>query len=304
MRISFGASGVVGGWIDGKDENSGALTGVWAVTNTRDAIWDSMRARETLATSGTRMKVRLFAGRGLPATDDARTLVESGYAQGVPMGSTLAHLTRAPTFAVYAVKDPAGANLDHIQIIKGWVDADGAHHEKIVDVVWSGNRKPDASGKLPPVGNTGGLEHATLHERHRRDRTDRQLDRPRLRSRDGCGVLPARAGDSDAALEHLRRGPKRSAVARRRGDSGSRAGVEFADLVHAVKVLSPTADLPRLSKSPHRSTTGGPKLHARTTASRRIHPAIGRTSRRMDTMLDALPIRRRLRCVGRARQRC
>jgi hypothetical protein len=151
----------VGGWIGGKDENPGSLTGVWATSNTRGAIWDAMRARETFATSGTRMKVRFFAGDGLPvATHDARALVEQGYKHGVPMGGTLTRPLKAPTFNVYAMKDPEGANLDRIQIIKGWVDVTGEHHEKIVDVVWSGNRKPDANGKLPPVGNSVDLKTA------------------------------------------------------------------------------------------------------------------------------------------------
>jgi hypothetical protein len=151
----------VGGWIDGKDENPGALTGIWAESNTRGALWDAMRARETFATSGTRMKVRFFAGEGLPAAgSDAKALVEQGYKQGVPMGSTLTGLKTGPTFNVYAMKDPDGANLDRIQVIKGWVGQDGKHNEKIVDVAWSGDRKVDASGKLPVVGNTVDLKTA------------------------------------------------------------------------------------------------------------------------------------------------
>lgn len=153
----------VGGWIDGKDENPGALTGVWAESNTRGAIWDAMRARETFATSGTRLKVRLFAGAGLPAAGaDAKALVEQGYRQGVPMGGTLAGLKSAPTFNVHAMKDPDGANLDRIQIIKGWVDAQGKHHEKIIDVAWSGGRLRAAGGKLPAVGNTVDLKTAKV----------------------------------------------------------------------------------------------------------------------------------------------
>jgi hypothetical protein len=151
----------VGGWIDSKDENPGALTGIWASENTRAALWDAMRARETFATSGTRMKVRLFGGAELPAKpQDPATLVRQGYASGVPMGGTLAGLRKAPTFSVHAMKDPQGAHLDRIQIIKGWVDAKGGHHEKIVDVAWAGERKPGANGKLPAVGNTVDLKTA------------------------------------------------------------------------------------------------------------------------------------------------
>jgi hypothetical protein len=151
----------VGGWIDGKDENPGALTGVWAPENTRSALWDAMKNRETFATSGTRLKVRFFAGAELPANpQDPATMVQQGYAQGVPMGGTLRGLSGAPTFTVYAMKDPEGANLDRIQIIKGWVDAKGGHHEAIINIVASGDRKAAPDGKLPPVGNSVDLKTA------------------------------------------------------------------------------------------------------------------------------------------------
>ena len=153
--------GEVGGWLEAIDENPGALTGVWAESNTRGAIWDAMAARETFATSGTRMKVRLFGGDALPADPpDGKALVEQGYADGVPMGGTLEGLTGAPTFTVWALKDPTGANLDRIQIVKGWVDADGSHHERIVDVAWSDDRAPGPDGELSPVGNTVDVETA------------------------------------------------------------------------------------------------------------------------------------------------
>ena len=154
-------SGDVGGWLDVKDENPGALTGVWAESNTRAALWDSLKARETFATSGPRLRVRLFAGEGLPAAVDAKTLIETGYAKGVPMGGTLSRLRASPVFYVYGVKDPQGANLDRLQIVKGWVDATGAHHEKIYNVAWSGDRKPGPGGDLPVVGNTVDLNTAT-----------------------------------------------------------------------------------------------------------------------------------------------
>ncbi len=151
----------VGGWIDGKDENPGALTGVWAAQNTRAALFDAMHARETFATSGTRIKLRFFGGGALPTDPkDAKTLVQQGYAQGVPMGGTLSALKTAPHFTVHAMKDSQGANLDRIQIIKGWVDAQGRHQEKIVDVVGAGQRQRGADGKLPPVGNTVDLSTA------------------------------------------------------------------------------------------------------------------------------------------------
>ncbi len=147
-------TGEIDGWIKGPEANPGSITGVWAPKNTRGAIFDAMRAKETFVTSGPRIKPRFFAGTGLQATNDPARMVLDGYANGVPMGGSLTALTEAPTFTVQAMKDPAGANLDRIQIIKGWVDAAGEPQEKIVDVVWSGDRARGADGKLPPVGNT------------------------------------------------------------------------------------------------------------------------------------------------------
>ena len=160
--VELRRTGEVGGWIKAKDLNPGALTGVWANQNTRGAIWDAMKARETFATSGPRIKVRLFGQLGKSeAPADARTLVESGYALGVPMGGTLHADGDNPTFTVLAMKDPNGANLDRIQIIKGWVDADGKPQDKVYDVGWSDKRSPGKDGKLPPVGNSVDLTNAT-----------------------------------------------------------------------------------------------------------------------------------------------
>lgn len=152
-------TGGVGGWIDGSDLSIGSLAGVWAEENTRGSIWDAMKRRETFATSGTRLKVRMFGGVGLSATEPL-TMAADGYANGVPMGGVLGASDQAPTFTVYAEKDAMGANLDRIQIIKGWVDASGEIHEKIIDVVWSGDRAVGDDGKLPPVGNTVDLKTA------------------------------------------------------------------------------------------------------------------------------------------------
>lgn len=151
----------VGGWIDGVDLSIGSLAGVWAEENTRASIWDAMKRRETFATSGPRVKVRMFGGAGLDAAvTDPAAMVEDGYVNGVAMGGVLPVPGAAPTFTVYAEKDPDGANLDRIQIIKGWVDAEGQIHERIINVVWSGDRAPDAAGKLPDVGNTVDLKTA------------------------------------------------------------------------------------------------------------------------------------------------
>ena len=149
----------VGGWVKGNDLNPGALTGVWAESNTRGAIWDAMRRREAFATSGTRMKVRFFGGWSY-ASDIVKgpDMIKAAYAGGVPMGADLskAPAGKSPTFVVWAMKDPDDANLDRIQIVKGWVDAAGAKHDRVFDVVWSGadSRKRGAGGKVPPVGNT------------------------------------------------------------------------------------------------------------------------------------------------------
>ncbi len=153
--------GDISGWISVRESNPGSVTGVWATRNTRGAIWDAMKARETFVTSGSRIRVRFFGGTRLTANPtDAAALVKEGYASDVPMGGTLQALTGAPTFTVHAMKDPDGANLDRIQIIKGWVDAKGEPQDRIIEVVWSGDRKPGAGGKLPPVGNTVDLKTA------------------------------------------------------------------------------------------------------------------------------------------------
>ena len=137
---------------------------VWATENTREAIWDAMKRRETYGTSGTRMTVRFFGGYDYSADDaKSRYIAEAGYAKGVPMGGDLAAAPAAkpPTFLVAALKDPVGANLDRVQIVKGWIDASGTAQEKIYDVAWSADRKPGADGKLPPVGDTVDVERAT-----------------------------------------------------------------------------------------------------------------------------------------------
>lgn len=148
------------GWISARDSNPGSIAAVWATKNTRGAIWDAMKARETFATSGTRIKVRFFGSGSLLEAADPHAMVEQGYAEGVPMGGSLSALDSAPTFSVWAMKDPDGANLDRIQIIKGWVDAAGEPQETIIDAVWSGDRQRGPDGKLPAVGNTVDLETA------------------------------------------------------------------------------------------------------------------------------------------------
>ena len=144
---------------------SSGYAAVWATENTREALFDAMERRETYATTGTRMVVRFFGGWDFgPKDAHDRMPARIGYGKGVPMGGDLAKAPagKAPTFLVAALKDPIGANLDRIQVVKGWVDAKGEVQEKVYDVAWSGDRKPDPkTGKVPSVGSTVDVENAT-----------------------------------------------------------------------------------------------------------------------------------------------
>ena len=147
-----------------REFSSGGLAGVWAKANTREEIFDAIARKETFATSGTRMKVRFFGG--FEFTDEtlgSKDWLATAYAKGVPMGGDLSKApeSKAPTFLIAALKDPAGANLDRIQIIKGWVDENGDTHEKIYDVALSDDRRAGNDGKVPPVGNTVNMKDAT-----------------------------------------------------------------------------------------------------------------------------------------------
>jgi hypothetical protein len=131
------------------DTSPGALAGVWAISNTREAIWDAMLAKETFATSGPRIKVRAFAGQGFDKDyDNYEKLVKDGYGKGVPMGGDYRG-DKAPQFLVWAVKDPIGPNLDRIQIIKGWYEG-GEMKDTIYNVVASGDRLQE-DGTVEPI---------------------------------------------------------------------------------------------------------------------------------------------------------
>jgi hypothetical protein len=143
--------GEVSGW----EMSASGLAAVWARENTREEIWSAFRRREVYGTTGPRISVRFFGGFGFEAADaGAEDIAATGYAKGVPMGGDLAGSGEAPSFLVRAVKDPKSANLDRVQIVKGFVGRDGKAREKVYDVAWSGNRAPGADGKLPPVGDT------------------------------------------------------------------------------------------------------------------------------------------------------
>jgi hypothetical protein len=148
----------------GWETTASGYAAVWATENTRESIFDAMHRRETYATTGSRMVVRFFGGWEFESNDAAsRMPADIGYRQGVPMGGDLhaAPAGKVPTFLVAALKDPIGANLDRFQIVKGWLDAKGAVQERVYDVAWSGERTPDAHGKLPAVGSTVDVANAS-----------------------------------------------------------------------------------------------------------------------------------------------
>ena len=139
------------GWL----QSASGLAAVWATDNTREEIFAALRRREVYGSSGPRIAVRFFAGYDFTKDDlKARDLATVGYSKGVPMGSDLTVSEQAPSFLAHAVKDPEGANLDRIQIVKSWLDSDGKAREKIFNVAWSGERTPDPNGNLPPVGDS------------------------------------------------------------------------------------------------------------------------------------------------------
>jgi hypothetical protein len=149
--------------LDVRLENPAGVSGVWAEENTRASLFDAMQRKETFAASGPHIKVRFFGGWEYNSEIlNDKDWVKRAYAAGVPMGGDLPPAkAKAPSFVVWAVKDPTSGNLDRIQIVKGWAK-DGQSFEKIYDVVWSGDRKPNKwTGKLPSVGNTVDIENAT-----------------------------------------------------------------------------------------------------------------------------------------------
>lgn len=157
----FDFNGVqVMGW----QQAASGYAAVWAKENTREALFDAMKRKETYATTGSRMTVRFFGGWDFVSTDSMTRLpADVGYRKGVPMGADLNSKPEngVPSFLVSALKDPTNGNLDRIQIVKGWLDDSGKSHEKVYEVVWSGVRTLDEKGRLPAVGNTVDEENAT-----------------------------------------------------------------------------------------------------------------------------------------------
>jgi len=146
---------------------SGGLAAVWAQENTRTAIYDALERKETFATSGPRISVRFFGGWDFNDSFlGAADAIERAYTAGVPMGGRInaGPEGKSPSFLVMAMKDPEGANLDRVQIIKAWIDSSGSSHEKVFDIAAAGGRTLDvASGKLPAVGNTVDIKTATYN---------------------------------------------------------------------------------------------------------------------------------------------
>ncbi|MDB0047382.1 DUF3604 domain-containing protein, partial [Porticoccaceae bacterium] len=148
----------------GSSMNAAGYAAVWATENTREALFAAMKRKEVYASTGPRMTVRFFGGWDYEKEDAFKPdLVDIGYTKGVPMGGDLTHAPKgkSPKFLIRAVKDPDGANLDRVQVIKGWHDKNGELHEKIYNVALSDNRKENWRGKVKPVGSTVDIKDAS-----------------------------------------------------------------------------------------------------------------------------------------------
>ena len=141
----------------GADMSASGLAAVWAEENTRGSLFAAFKRKEVYATTGPRIRVRFFGGWHFKEKNASKAhMVEIGYAFGHPMGSDLTKAPddEEPKFLMYAVKDPVGANLDRLQVVKGWVDADGQAHEKVYDVALAGARQYDEQGRALPLAST------------------------------------------------------------------------------------------------------------------------------------------------------
>jgi len=163
-EVIAGRSAPAGFQIYARETSASGLAAVWSTENSREALWDAMSRKEVYATTGTRMVVRVFAGFDFNQQDlESSQFATIGYKGGVPMGGDLVRPGSGakPGFLIKAMRDPDGANLDRVQVIKGWLDSDGELHEKVFDVAWSGDRKLDDADKLPAVGNTVNVADAS-----------------------------------------------------------------------------------------------------------------------------------------------
>jgi len=148
-------------------KSAAGLAGVWAKENTREAIYEALERKETFATSGPRIKMRFFAGWNLKVDSlENEDWVTDAYTNGVPMGSDLKSQesggrSQSPTFIIEAIKDSEGANLDRVQMIKGYLDKERKPQDKIFEVVWAGERTVGSNGKLPAIGNTVDIPNAS-----------------------------------------------------------------------------------------------------------------------------------------------
>jgi uncharacterized protein DUF3604 len=148
-------------------ESAAGLTAVWARENTRDEVYGAIVRKEAYATTGSRIRVRVFGGWDFEEADlQASDFVSNGYQKGVPMGSDLVKAPdgATPNFLIRALRDPDGANLDRVQIIKGWIDTAGETHERVYDVAVSGDRKIGDDGRArEPVGSTVDIQNASYN---------------------------------------------------------------------------------------------------------------------------------------------
>ncbi len=154
----------MGGNFPAWETSASGMAAVWATENTREAIAAAFKRKEVYATTGPRIAVRFFGGFGFKPRDaNANDLAAVGYRKGIPMGGDLSTAPRgkAPSFLVQVSKDTEGANLDRVQIVKGWMDAEGNTHEQVFDVAWSGERTLDASGMVPALASTVDLDRAS-----------------------------------------------------------------------------------------------------------------------------------------------
>jgi hypothetical protein len=149
----------------GSEIGAAGLAAVWARGNTREALFDAMMRKEVYATTGSRISVRVFGGWDFKADEvERQDFANQGYKRGVPMGGDLtkAPKGKAPSFMIRALRDPDNANLDRVQVIKGWLDRKGKTHERIYDVAVSDGRKIGKDGRCKtPVGSTVNIPDAS-----------------------------------------------------------------------------------------------------------------------------------------------